>query len=393
MKICLVSQEYPPQTGGGGIGTQTWLKAQGLSARGHEVHVVSASWDKEPRTYLDNKAIIHRIAEPDLGKIGFELCTYWMAYSMSVARKLDVLGREVKFDIIQFPEYGGEGFVYQTDTFTWRTAKYVVQLHGPLVMFGLHMGWPEPGSTMWQVGCFMERTSIHHSDLVMASSHSTASLCQREYGYPADKAHIIHSAVDLARFGRCREPSEAAGPRILFVGNFVGAKGFDMLVQSVIRLRDRYPALLLRLIGKGDADHVADQKAIITAANAEAHFEFTGYVNHDSLPEHYAWCDIFAGPSAYEGGPGNVYMEAMAAGRPVIACNAGGVGEVVLHDQTGLLIPPRDADALEQAIIRLADDRPLRHRLGAAGRARIEEHYTVEKYVDRVETLYKGLLA
>ena len=105
MKICLVSQEYPPQTGGGGIGTQTWLKAQGLSARGHEVHVVSASWDKEARTYLDNKAVVHRIAEPELGKIGFELCTYWMAYSMAVARKLDELSRDIKFDERVLPRF------------------------------------------------------------------------------------------------------------------------------------------------------------------------------------------------------------------------------------------------------------------------------------------------
>ncbi len=392
MKICLVSQEYPPHTGGGGIGTQTWLKAQGLTARGHEVHVVSASWDTEAHTYLDNKAVIHRIAEPDLGHGGFELCTYWMAYSMAVARKLDALMHEVKFDIIQFPEYGGEGFLYQTDTFNWRSAKYVVQLHGPLVMFGLHMGWPEVGSVMWNIGCFMERTSIHHSDLVMASSFSTARLCEQQYGYPADKAHIIHSAVDLAAFGPCTPPSDAPGPRILFVGNFVGAKGFDMLVHTVIRLRERYPAIVIRLIGKGDPTHVEDIKIIIAQAKAEAHFDFTGYVNHADLPVHYAWCDIFAGPSAYEGGPGNVYMEAMAAARPVIACDAGGVGEVVLHEQTGLLIAPRDGAALEQAIIRLAEDRPFRHKLGAAGRALIEDRYTVEKYIDRVESLYKGLL-
>src|SRR5688572_11121024 len=122
MRICLVSQEYPPETGGGGIGTQTYLKAHGLSARGHEVYVVSASVDRKARTYRDKNVIIHRIPEPELNLPGYEQSTYWLAYSTSVAEKLHALSQDTSFDIIQFPEYCGEGFVYQTDTFRYRKA-------------------------------------------------------------------------------------------------------------------------------------------------------------------------------------------------------------------------------------------------------------------------------
>ena len=108
MKICLVSQEYPPETGGGGIGTQTYLKAQGLAARGHEVHVISLSGDGIPRMYADGPVVVHRIVHPELDAPGFELTTSWMAYSGAVARKLQELDSGVHFEIIQFPEYGGE---------------------------------------------------------------------------------------------------------------------------------------------------------------------------------------------------------------------------------------------------------------------------------------------
>src|SRR5205809_691275 len=111
MRICLVSQEYPPETGGGGIGTQTYLKAQGLAARGHDVHVISASWDREARTYRDRGVLIHRIPEPALGVPGYEESTYWLAYSTAVAQKLHAIAQDISFDIIQFPEYGGEGFI------------------------------------------------------------------------------------------------------------------------------------------------------------------------------------------------------------------------------------------------------------------------------------------
>ena len=393
MKICLVSQEYPPETGGGGIGTQTWLKAQGLSARGHTVHVVTASTNKDGRTYTDGRAVIHRIPEPGLPVPGFEQSSYWLGYSAAVAAKLQSLTREIAFDIIQFPEYCGEGFSWQCDTFTERTSKYVVQLHGPLAMFAQHMGWPDVGSTMERIGCFMERMVIHHSDLVMASSRNTARFCSGFYGYALERIEVIHSGIDTERFCPRPQPADDRFPRILFVGNLVGSKGFDLLVDTVIRLKPRYPGICLRTIGKGDREHVAQAARRAAAGGATENIELAGYVPHSKLPEQFAWCDLFAGPSAYEPGPGNVYLEAMACGRPVIACNTAGTPEVVQDGVTGLLIPPGDKAALEAAIVRLSEDATLRQEMGEAGRRWSAENFSMAKYIDKVERLYMGLLS
>src|SRR5438132_8094151 len=156
MRICIVSQEYPPETGGGGIGTQSYLKAHGLCARGHHVEVVSASWTN-PRSEYDGKALVHRIKPSDFGLNAFNQSIEWMSYSLSIAQKLTEMQAEKNFDIIQFPEYVGEGFFHQINNFRWRKARYCVQLHGPLAMFAEHMGWPEKGSTPHRVGCFMEK--------------------------------------------------------------------------------------------------------------------------------------------------------------------------------------------------------------------------------------------
>ena len=120
--------------------------------------------------------------------------------------------------------------------------------------------------------------------------------------------------------------------------------------------------------------------------------EFLRYVVHTDLPQHFAWCDLFAGPSVFEPGPGNVYLEAMACARPVIACNTAGAPEVVLDGKTGILIPPKDSAALERAIAKLADDPGLRETLGAAGRKWAAENFSVEKYIDKVEAFYSQLL-
>ena len=391
MKICLVSQEYPPETGGGGIGTQTYLKAQGLAARGHEVHVISLSGDGIPRMYADGPVVVHRIVHPELDAPGFELTTSWMAYSGAVARKLQELDSGVHFEIIQFPEYGGEGFVYQTDTFGNRTARYVVQLHGPLGMFAEQMGWPDVGSTFHQIGCFMERSAMHHADKVLASSLNTARFCAEHYDYPLREIDVIHSAVDTLHF-KPRQVEGPGHPNVLFVGNLHGSKGIDVLMDAVISLRRKFPRIRLRCIGKADASSMAEHRQRIAAGVAGENIEILGYVHHSDLPAYYQACDIFAAPSVFEPGPGNIYLEAMACGKPVIACRSGGAPEVVLDGETGILVPPVNAEAIAEAIVLLEADTAYRRRLGGNGRKWVESRFTRDQYINRVERIYSGLL-
>jgi glycosyltransferase involved in cell wall biosynthesis len=203
---------------------------------------------------------------------------------------------------------------------------------------------------------------------------------------------IIHSAIDTKRFAPGPASSDTCFPKILFVGNLVGSKGIEVLVDAVLALRGRFPEIRLRAIGKGGAHFVDGLKARIQGCSAESHFDFAGYVPYSDLPGHYHWCDLFAGPSTYEPGPGNIYLEAMSCARPVIACNTGGAPEVVLDGETGLLVPAGDAGALADAIARLAAESGLRGRLGAAGRRWIESRFTAEKYIDRVESIYRSIL-
>lgn len=164
-------------------------------------------------------------------------------------------------------------------------------------------------------------------------------------------------------------------------------------MKAVIKLRAQYPKICLRVIGKGGHDFLTSLKKLILASKAKANFEFKGYVPHNKLPDHFAWCDFFAGPSTYEPGPGNVYLESMACGKPVIACNSGGAPEVVRDRETGLLVPPGDTDSLENAIASLTDDVSLRERLGGNGRAWVERSFSVERYIGKVERIYKELIS
>jgi glycosyltransferase involved in cell wall biosynthesis len=103
-------------------------------------------------------------------------------------------------------------------------------------------------------------------------------------------------------------------------------------------------------------------------------------------------CDAFVLPARREG-LGVSALEAMAASRPVIASRVGGLAEAVVHERTGLLVPPDDPRALAEAIHRLAADRDLAHRLGAAGPARVAEGFLPEQMVSAYTEIYAGVLA
>src|SRR5262245_28910890 len=141
MKIALVSQEYPPGSSGG-ICTQTHCKAHSLAARGHQVHVISHSGDDEKHFLHEGNVHITRIPDID-SQIGIQAESFrWLSHSVQVAIALTELHEEHRLDLIEFAEYGAEGYAYLLNRPPSSSAAVVVQLHGPLVMFAQTIGWP-----------------------------------------------------------------------------------------------------------------------------------------------------------------------------------------------------------------------------------------------------------
>ncbi|MBI1745697.1 MAG: glycosyltransferase family 4 protein [Acidobacteria bacterium] len=391
MQICLVSQEYPPETGGGGIGTQVHLKAHALAKRGHAVHVISSDYDGPGRTYMDRQVVVHRIPHPAGESLFSEPSVHWVIYSERVARKLYKLFEQVRFDLIEFPEYAAEGFIYQMDAYRYHRLPIVVMLHGSLAMFAERTGWPELDSDFYRFGSFMEDSVVQRADLLLAGSRNIASFWAKRCGLPIERIPVTHIAVDAVAF-----PLSSARvvdrPTILFVGRVDEVKGVFSVTDAVLRLKCKYPSILLRIIGTGNEEDMTKLRETIEAGQAQSQIEFLGYIDHDQLATHYARCDVFASPAPSEHGVATVYLEAMSCGKPVVACSTGGAPEGVIHGQTGLLVPPGDVDALARAFDRLLSDTELLDRLGKNGREMVEKYFCVEKYIERVEKLYLQLL-
>jgi len=396
MNICFVSQEYPPETARGGIGTQTWNKARSLARLGHSVHVLSCGAGEGPdlRTEIENGITVHRMRPPgqECGEEFpvYNAPTYSLGYTWSVLRHLNKLMQITTFDVIDFAEYGAEGFAYQLDRVPWNWVPVVVQLHGPLAMLAKHIGWPEEDSDFYRVGVFMEGRSIQLADGLMACSANVADFTAGFYGLPRESIDVIHCGVDAEAFRPSKEDAPAsAQPTVLFVGNIAANKGVETVFEAVLRLRLKYPHIRLQVLGKCDDGLEEELRAKACAAGGGPNVEFHGFVDHARLPEFYRQADVFCSPAQYEGGVANVYIEAMACACPVVASTAGAAPEAVTDGETGILVPPVDVGAVTSALAQIVADASFRQRMGEAGRRRVENYFAMDKYILRVLAAYR----
>ena len=135
MRIALVSQEYPPETASGGIGTQAYQKAHWLADRGHEVHVISHSVDDARHEYLQGNVHVIRISgfDEELPIVTEEV--RWLTYSMRVAAELAHLHATHELDLAEFPDWGSEAYIHLLNRSASNRFPVVIHLHGPIVMF------------------------------------------------------------------------------------------------------------------------------------------------------------------------------------------------------------------------------------------------------------------
>ena len=210
----------------------------------------------------------------------------------------------------------------------------------------------------------LARAVLSRARLVIAPSSSLADEARR---LGAADVRTIPTGVDLPE----RIADEAEPPHVLYAGRLSAEKGVRELVAAA-------EGLPLVVVGDGPLRNEVPGAL--------------GFVPHDELDGHYDRAAVVACPSHREGF-GVVCAEAMAHGRPVVAGDVGGLRDLVVHEETGLLVPPRDVAALREALGRLLADRGLRRRFGAAARERIGERFTWERFADDTLRAYEDAIS
>ncbi|MBC8281187.1 MAG: glycosyltransferase family 4 protein [Chloroflexi bacterium] len=202
---------------------------------------------------------------------------------------------------------------------------------------------------------------------------------------------IIPNGIDFDHFSTKATPYpkyQDGKLNILFVGRLEKRKGLRYLLEAYSKLKWENPNIRLIVVGPGSPDK--ESYRILSSHNLQD-VEFVGRVSYDDLPRYYASADIFCSPATGSESFGIVLLEAMAAGKPVIASDIEGFRCVMTDGEQGLLVPKKDSDALANALDTLANDSELRLKLGSQGNKTAEE-YRWELVAGRVENYYKSCL-
>lgn len=214
----------------------------------------------------------------------------------------------------------------------------------------------------------------------------------RELATGKTPIHLCYHGVDLGRFSA--EPEEASKkidpPLILSVGRFCEKKGFPYLLEACRRLKERGRQFACRIVGFGPLEK--DLQELIRSLELQDSVVLAGKMTQDDLIKEYRRADLFVLPClvADDGdrdGIPNVLVEAMAMRIPVVSTPVSGIGELVDHMENGVLSPEKDTEALAAAMETLLGDPQLRHRLGANGRAKVMERFSLDRSTAKVRGL------
>ena len=375
MKICLLSNTFPPDVGG--LAVSARRTAQNLAAVGHSVHVSApsestppGSWDRE----MDGPVTVHRLGAHPRAR---ESLTEWFERTAE-------LHREENFDLFHghFCSYAGYVAVL---TARYCGNKSVVSARGNDI----------------DVTPFDDRRALfvlkalEWADAVVAVTEDLARKAAALSG--REDVRVIHNGVDAAAFAPGepdRELRRSLGlderPVIGFIGEARAKKGIGRLLRITPQLCELIPAQLLFVGGVRKEDRPMVE--FFQRQHPDLPLHLHPPRDHDQMAPIYALCDLVVLPSLRDGLP-NTLLEAMACGRPVVASAVGGMLDVITDGHDGVTLPARDDDLWISTLHRLLMDAETRQQMGAAARQTVSARFTVERELDAWLDLYRELLS
>lgn len=379
-KVCFLTREYPPHVyGGAGVHIKN-LARELAQVMDVEVRCFGDQNVTEGRLHVKGYQAWDRMAEGAEKKFNSALGTF--------STDLSIVRDPIDADVVH--------------THTWYAALagYMAKvLYDVPLVVTVHSLEPlrpwkeEQLGRAYHLTAWAERVALEAADRVIAVSNQSRGEILEHFDISPRRIVVIHNGIDLGTW----KPSPATtarralgieGDYILFVGRTSRQKGLVYLLEA---MKDVAPGV--RLVCCTSAPDTLEIEAEIAARVKETPrcLWINRLLREEEYIELYSHCAVFACPSVYE--PfGIINLEAMACERPVVASAVGGIPEVVVPEQTGLLVPPADPRALAAALNRVLGDRDLAHRMGLAGRRRVKEHFSWTAIAAQTQQLYETLL-
>jgi glycosyltransferase involved in cell wall biosynthesis len=241
----------------------------------------------------------------------------------------------------------------------------------------------------------MLRRAFHWSNCVITNSHAARSGLIEHENIPASRVRVVRNGVDLARYSpnghgpqKRRELGYSNDSFVVgTIANLRAEKGHKTLLEAAARVVKQVPQARFFIVGTGEMED--ELKAIVREKGLTDYVAFLG--KRADVAELLGAVDVVALPSSSESMP-NVVLEAMSAGRVVVASEMGGCKELIEAGRTGQMVPPKDPRALADAIVELFQKPTLREEMGRAARKRVESEFDIRVAVRRLEAVYNELL-
>lgn len=368
MNVCLVSREYPSDDHAGGIGTYTEKTAKALAGMGVRVDVITESVGG-PSTTVEDGVTVHRLRHTRASQLRS------LVRSRAVARAIERL--PVRPDIVQACEYGAEAFWY-----SFRKpagTRLVTRLATPSFLVRRLNRHTNVASSRRRIYVeWMERVQAARSDGVIAITHALADVVCAEWPLPRSRVSVIKTGVDFARRhgGQATtfDPGLSGHEYLLYFGRLEERKGVHVLAQALPRVLAAHPGLHVVFAGASVPYGGAPMQSFVERCTRQSADRVHFFPRLPQRAVHSLLSNaLFAlVPSLWEG-LGNVALEALDMGKPVVATRHSGLAEIVEDRRSGLLVEPGDVDDLAGAILTLLDDRALLRRLAAGAKSRARE--------------------
>jgi len=372
--LCYVCDEYPTVVKlFGGIGTALREQAETFARRGRRVDVICRTTDREPGVRWINGVRVH-VIKP---------CTVPKLRAVVDRLLLTALVRKIctnHSDIVIATEFAGPLLVK-----AFRN-PLVVHIEGAMTVQA-----PLKQQRVRRLARFFERRTMDLADAIVATSRWSGEVTLSAVGARPRPVRVIPNSVDPALF--YPSPDEVDPHRILFAAKMNRLKGLHVLPDIIRPVFARVPPATLTLVG---ADLIEDGQSCLEQFLARldpaerARVRVTGRLSHADVAREMRRCAVMVLPSMVEICP-VVVLEAMSAGRPVVASNRGGTPELLRDGETGLLADPDRPETFSDALVRLLTDPETGNAMGAVGRETVLARYTSDLVVNELQRCYSEL--
>jgi glycosyltransferase involved in cell wall biosynthesis len=394
LKIALMSFEYPPETGFGGIGTYTWYQARALAKLGHDVHVLAgATGPSNLQTREHDGVTVHRFRSNNMLVRSFQmldraqLC--WtknrLVNAVSMYHGLKTIKREHQFDLIEMPECGAEGLLINH----LMGENTLIKFHSPAQLIMQFYDVKRADITLCS---FAEQLGIRGARAFSACSRFLQEEVRDKLGIKRP-IRVIPNGIDLELFDAADQvafrrkfeiPEDR--PMILFSGRMEPRKGIHLCKEIASSILERFEVAFV--FAGQDLFHYMANTLLphLKAKKLKGSVHYLGKLDLTSIRSCLRQADIFLLPSLWENCP-YACLEAMAAGRAIVSTDQGGMPELIQDGENGFLARNGSPVSLLEKLERLIMNNSLRERLGAAARRTIEESFT-DVHIARISSDY-----